>query len=106
MAHTVGFPLHRENKEKGKWQKKSLPGKHRKFGNLAKTQRILYLKVVYSLIPKYEGYEDICREICDFLNETARVCKVNFIYKIGAGKILWFDRENTNKLKMKFEKGP
>ena len=45
-----GSPMHRENRENGK----NIPylGEHREFGNVAKTQGILFAHVVNSLILK------------------------------------------------------
>ena len=51
----TGYPLHRVPTAQGKqekWPKKSLSGKHRKFGNSAKTQGIWFAEVVNSQILK------------------------------------------------------
>ena len=48
--HLTGYPLHRENRENG--PKKFCQGKHREFGNFAKTQGIWFAQVVNSLTLK------------------------------------------------------
>ena len=37
--------------KEGKWPEKNCQGKHREFGNFAKTQGMLFAQVVRSLIP-------------------------------------------------------
>ena len=50
-----GNPLHRENRENGK-KRSPCQGKHREFGNFAKTQGILFAQVV----SKSKRYFNIC----------------------------------------------
>ena len=68
MVYTPGYPLHRENRENG--QNKSCQGKHREFGNFAKTHG-KYRELVCSSckFPDSKGkrYFDICRENFHFL---------------------------------------
>ena len=47
----AGYPLHRENRENGN-NKIPCQGKHREFGNFAKTQGHLFAQVVNSMMPK------------------------------------------------------
>ena len=64
MAQYPGYPLHRENRKNG--PKKSLSGKHREFGNLAKTQGIGFAQVVNSLILKVKDISIFSAKIPSF----------------------------------------
>ena len=90
MTHS-GYPLHREN---GKWPK-IIPcqGKHREFGNLSKTQGILFAQVVNSLILKVKGIVIFVAKISIFPQKLDRsacqfcVCNSNKLCKLTQGKL-------------------
>ena len=85
-------------------------GKHREFGNFAKTQRIWLAQDVNSLIPKVK---DFCREkIIKFpiyFSMWISLPSLSFMYVVVTNHVNWHnknlrsDRENTGNLKMKFE---
>ena len=53
-------------------------GKHRQFGNFAKTQGIWFTQVVSSLILKSKDISIIAAKISNFLFEAGYVCQVSF----------------------------
>ena len=57
-------PLHRKNRENG--QKNPCQGKHREFGNFAKTQGIWFAQVVNSLILKVKDISIFAAKIHNF----------------------------------------
>ena len=101
--------LHREN---GKWPKKNpCQGKHREFGNLAKTQGIWFAQVVNFLILKVKDILIFAVKISNFfwswislpsrqfcVCNSQKSCKLaQGKFAIGQGK----NNENTGNLKMK-----
>ena len=54
----------------GKWPKKFRQGKHREFGNFAKTQGILFAQVVNSLILKVKDTAIFAANISIFFPEV------------------------------------
>ena len=77
---SAGYPRHRENREnrrqkKVKGQKKVPQGKHREFGNFAKTQGIWFAQVINSLILKV-------RDVSLF---ATKISNISIIFFGGAG---------------------
>ena len=64
-----GYPLNRENWEKVK-KKKNCQGKHREFGNFAKTQVIWFAQVVNSLILKVKDISIFAAKILSYFFEA------------------------------------
>ena len=57
-----GSPLHRENRENFS-KKDPCQGKHKEFGNFAKTQGVLFTQVVHSLILDVQHIAIICVKV-------------------------------------------
>ena len=81
--------------------KKKIPGIHREFGNLAKTQgKRREFGLLSCKFPDSNGkrYFNIC------LSEAGKVCQVSFVYVIVTNHVNWhrenlrLDRENTGNL--------
>ena len=90
-------------------QKNPCRGKHKEFGNFAKTQGIWFAQVVNSLIQQVKDIAIFAMQIFQFSLEAGYVCQVRFVYVILTNNVNWhreklrFDRENTGNLKMQFE---
>ena len=77
-------------------------GKHREFGNFAKTQGIWFAQVVNTLTLKGKRYFNICRKKFPvFCGEAGLVGQFNFVYVIVTNHVnwhrenLWSDRQDT-----------
>ena len=68
-AFNSGYPRHRENRENDQ-KKNPCQGKHREFGNFAKTQGILFAQVVNSLILKVKDTAIFAVKISIFFPEV------------------------------------
>ena len=68
IIHRAGYPRHRENRENGK--KNLCQGKHREFGNFAKTQGILLAQVVNVLILKVRDIAIVATKKIHFFPEA------------------------------------
>ena len=77
--HNIGYPLHRENRGNGQ---KKIPcqGKHREFGNFAKTHGIRFAQVVNSLILKLKDILKFAANISKICFEAGYVYQVSFVY--------------------------
>ena len=87
-------------------------GKHREFGNFAKTQGIWFAQVVNSLILTVKDIAIFAAKISIFLyffSEGGYVRQVSFVYVIVTNYVNWrrenvgLGRENTVNLKIHFE---
>ena len=88
----TGYPGHRENRENG--HKIPCQGKHRKFGDFAKTQgkhRDFVCSSCKFPDPKGKGYY-LPRKF-QFFPKAVQVCQVSFVYVIVATYVNWH-REN------------
>ena len=88
-------------------KKNPCQGKHRQFGNFAKTQAIWFAQVVNSLILKVKDISIFAAEISknvQFIFDGGLICKVSFVYVIVSNHINWHrgnlrpNRENTRNL--------
>ena len=99
----TGSALHRET---GKITKK-IPV--REFGNLAKTQGILFAQVVNSLILKVKNIVLFATRFLSFFLEAGYVSQISFVYVIVTNHVNWHrenlgsDRENPGSFRMEFE---
>ena len=87
-------------------------GKHREFGNIAKTRGIWFAQVVNSLILKVKYISIFAAKISIFflswisLLSQFCVCKHHKLRKLAQGKFAvgqGINRENTGNLKVRFE---
>ena len=72
-------------------KKNPCQGKHREFGNIAKTQGIWFAQVVNFLILKVNDILIFATRI--FFSEAGKVCQVSFVYIIVTNHVNWH-REN------------
>ena len=105
-----GYPLQRENSEMAKknpWQ-----GKHRAFGNVAKTQGILFAQVVNSLILKVKDVVIFAVKISIFSQKLemseSQFCVFNShkLSKLAQGTFVVGpgpNRDNRGNFKIQFE---
>ena len=83
----TGYQLHREN---GKFIFK-MKGKHREFGNFAKTQGILFAQVVNSLILKVKAIAIFAAKMSiSWIGLPSQLCVCNShkLCKLAQGKIV------------------
>ena len=90
--------------KQGKWKNKNpCQGKHREFGNFAKTQGILFAQVVNSLILKVKDIAIFAAKISICFPEAEWVYQHGFVYVIVTNYVNWhrenlqLDKENTGK---------
>ena len=96
----------------GKMEKNPCQGKHREFGNFAKTQGILFAQVINSQRPKVKDIGIFAVKISIFFRNwiglPSLFCAYNShkIWKLAQGKFAGGQgkhRENTGNLKIQFE---
>ena len=87
-------------------------GKHREFGNFAKTQGIWFAQVVNSLILMVKDILIFGTKISGFFLEAGLVCQVSFMYVIVTNHVNWLRKNlrsdrvkagKTENLKLQFE---
>ena len=76
-------------------------GKHREFGNFAKTQGIWFAQVINSLILKVKDLSIFAVKISKKKIKAGYVCQVSFVYVIVTNNVNWH-RENL-RLDREFE---
>ena len=90
MSHKQG--THGTGKTRKMGGKNPCQGKHREFGNFAKTQNFVCSSCTFP-DSKGIGYCDICRGNFHFFPKAGYVCQVIFVYVIVTNYVNWH-REN------------